>query len=60
MNYCIVAFAVVIIIATIQWYIDGKKNFHGPKIDLDALQEGEVIAIDPKTSSEEDRTKLDA
>lgn len=33
MNYCIVAFAIVIIISVIQWFIDGRKNFHGPYID---------------------------
>jgi choline transport protein len=61
MNYCIVAFAIVVIIATIQWFVDGKKNFHGPKIDLAALQEGEVGAIDPMTSTEgEEEKKIDA
>lgn len=60
MNYCIVAFAIVIIIATVQWFVDGKKNFHGPKVDLAALQEGEVVTIDPTPSSElEDSKKLD-
>ena len=62
MNYCIVAFAIVIIIATVQWFIDGKKNFHGPKIDLAALQEGEVMTIDPTSASseQEDGRKLEA
>jgi choline transport protein len=57
MNYCIVAFAIVIIIATVQWFIDGKRNFHGPKIDLAALQEGEVVAIDASTSSDPEDAK---
>jgi choline transport protein len=62
MNYCIVAFAIVIIIATVQWFIDGRKNFHGPKIDLAALQEGEVVTIDPTSASseQEDGRKLEA
>jgi choline transport protein len=60
MNYCIVAFAIVIIIATIQWVIDGRKNFHGPQIDLAALKEGEVIAIDPTTSGSMEEKKLEA
>jgi len=47
MNYCIVAFAIVIIIATIQWFVDGKKNFSGPQIDLEILKEGGVVAVDP-------------
>jgi len=43
MNYCIVAFAILLIISTIQWFVDGRKNFTGPKIDLEALQHGRVM-----------------
>lgn len=25
--------------------MDGRKNFHGPKIDLDALAEGEIMGM---------------
>lgn len=35
MNYCIVAFAVVIIISLIQWILDGRKSYSGPKVDID-------------------------
>lgn len=35
MNYCIVAFAIVLIISMIQWFVDGRKNYTGPQIDLD-------------------------
>ncbi|KAL8816726.1 MAG: hypothetical protein Q9223_004308, partial [Gallowayella weberi] len=38
MNYCIVAFAVVLVISTFQWFVDGSKNFKGPSVDLDVLQ----------------------
>ncbi|KAJ5141720.1 hypothetical protein N7526_002715 [Penicillium atrosanguineum] len=34
MNYCIVAFAVIIIISAFQWFVDGRKNYTGPRIDL--------------------------
>ncbi|KAJ5600478.1 hypothetical protein N7450_001545 [Penicillium hetheringtonii] len=39
MNYCVAAFAVIIIISAFQWVVDGRKNFTGPRIDLaiDAL-----------------------
>ncbi|KAL9094137.1 MAG: hypothetical protein Q9165_003552 [Trypethelium subeluteriae] len=30
MNYCVVAFGIVLIVATIQWFVDGRKNFSGP------------------------------
>jgi choline transport protein len=45
MNYCIVAFAIVIIISITQWYVDGKKNYTGPKLDVDAMKSGEVVGL---------------
>ncbi|KAL8724649.1 MAG: hypothetical protein Q9181_006734 [Wetmoreana brouardii] len=38
MNYCIVAFAIVLIISTFQWFVDGRKNFKGPQVDAEVLQ----------------------
>jgi len=35
MNYCIVAFAIIILISGIQWIVDGRKNFEGPRITID-------------------------
>ncbi|KAJ5612272.1 hypothetical protein N7510_005466 [Penicillium lagena] len=34
MNYCIAAFAVIIMISVFQWVVDGRKNFTGPRVDL--------------------------
>ncbi|KAL2037835.1 hypothetical protein N7G274_009309 [Stereocaulon virgatum] len=34
MNYCIVAFFIVIVISVIQWFVDGRKNYKGPQIEL--------------------------
>ena len=44
-DYCIVAFTIVLIISTVQWFVDGRKNFKGPRMDLDVLQRG-VSAAD--------------
>lgn len=38
MNYCIVAFAIVLMISVIQWFVDGRKNYKGPKIEIDMSQ----------------------
>ncbi|KAL1584719.1 hypothetical protein WHR41_06852 [Cladosporium halotolerans] len=35
MNYCIVAFAIVLLISVAQWLIDGRKNYRGPKVEVD-------------------------
>jgi choline transport protein len=52
MNYCIVAFAIVIIISISQWYVDGKKNYTGPKLDVDAMKNGQVVGLAPEPSNE--------
>ncbi|PSR82853.1 amino acid/polyamine transporter I [Coniella lustricola] len=45
MNYAVVPFGVVLVIATIQWIFDGRKNYEGPHIDADALSKGIVEGI---------------
>jgi len=42
MNYCIVAFAIVLIISIVQWFVDGRKNFHGPQINAESIKHGEI------------------
>jgi len=32
MNYCIAAFAAVILVASVQWVVDSRKTFKGPKV----------------------------
>ncbi len=60
MNYCIVAFGIILAIATVQWVIDGRKNYTGPHIDEDALMHGEVEGItgaEGDSMTETDRPK---
>ena len=33
-DYCVVAFFIVLVISTVQWFLDGRKNFKGPKVEL--------------------------
>lgn len=33
-DYCIVAFAIIILISVFQWIVDGRKNFTGPRVNL--------------------------
>lgn len=49
MNYCIVAFAIVFIISMIQWFVDGRKNYTGPKANL---EESMLVAINGVDRSE--------
>ena len=45
MNYCVAAFGIILLISTIQWFVDGRKNYHGPQIDMEAMRKGEVIGV---------------
>lgn len=33
-DYCIAAFAIILIISVFQWIVDGRKNFTGPRVNL--------------------------
>ncbi|KAB8206117.1 amino acid/polyamine transporter I [Aspergillus parasiticus] len=37
MNYCVAAFGIILVISTFQWVVDGRKNFTGPRADVDIL-----------------------
>lgn len=51
MNYCVAAFAIVLIVSVIQWFVDGRKNYTGPKIDIEALKQGEIVGMAPTESN---------
>ncbi|KAI9683763.1 MAG: hypothetical protein M1822_005953 [Bathelium mastoideum] len=56
MNYCVVAFGIVLIIATIQWFVDGRKNFAGPVseevlVATRSAEVGEKEIVDGEASS---------
>jgi choline transport protein len=46
-----VVFFIILIISIIQWYVDGKRNYTGPKVDIEQLQNGEVVGIAPVASN---------
>ncbi|RDA91838.1 hypothetical protein CP533_3657 [Ophiocordyceps camponoti-saundersi (nom. inval.)] len=39
MNYCVVAFAIVIVVSVFQWVVDGQKNFVGPRLNFETSHE---------------------
>jgi choline transport protein len=57
MNYCVVAFAIWLIISMVQWFLDGKKNYTGPSIDMKAMQGGEVMGM--AADSNESRSEME-
>lgn len=46
MNYCIVAFGVILIIAGGTWIIDGRKSYKGPAVDIQGMFHGNVDGLD--------------
>lgn len=46
-DYCVVAFGIVLIISLLQWVVDGRKNFTGPRVSLDELSQGVTIGQAP-------------
>jgi choline transport protein len=48
-----VVFFIILVISIVQWFIDGKKNFIGPRVNVDVLQNGEVQGMAPVFSSEQ-------
>jgi len=61
MNYCVVAFGIILFISTFQWLIDGRKNFTGPRCDvgieiLEAMRSNDQNMSEsrhPKTTEDE-------
>lgn len=43
-DYCVAAFGIILIISTFQWIIDGRKNYTGPRIDVEVVPA--VAAVD--------------
>lgn len=50
MNYCVAAFAIVLVVSVIQWIVDGRKNYTGPRLDVEALKKGEIVGMAPVES----------
>ena len=31
----------------VQWFVDGRKNFTGPRVNIESMVNGEVQGMDP-------------
>jgi len=51
MNYCVAAFAIVFVVSVIQWFVDGRKNYKGPRLDVEALKRGSIVGMAPDESN---------
>ncbi|KAI0008356.1 amino acid/polyamine transporter I [Xylariaceae sp. FL0662B] len=46
MNYCVVAFGVILLIAVTTWIFDGRKHYTGPHVDVEGLIQGNVKGME--------------
>ena len=57
MNYSIVAFGVVLVIAGLQWIFDGRKNYVGPQAESHTLTDQEIGSSEQDTSMPESKAE---
>lgn len=46
MNYCIVAFGVILLISGATWFLDGRKHYTGPSLDVEGMLNGKVEGME--------------
>jgi choline transport protein len=39
MNYCVVAFGIIMIVSALQWIFDGRKTYQGPRVTLEVIDQ---------------------
>lgn len=54
-DYCVAAFGIVLVISVFQWIVDGRKNFTGPRVNLDGLAQGVPVGEAPMEFSSEEK-----
>lgn len=37
LDYCVAVFGIVFLVSIFQWFVDGRKNFTGPRMDVDII-----------------------
>jgi hypothetical protein len=57
-DYCVAAFGIILIVSTFQWIVDGRKNFTGPRVDVDVLA-GVIEEVPTHTEATDTNTKHD-
>ncbi|ETN39013.1 uncharacterized protein HMPREF1541_07055 [Cyphellophora europaea CBS 101466] len=53
MNYCIVAFGIILIISVVQWFVDGRRNYKGPYVDPEVLEQADTDVVGVGLTSEQ-------
>ena len=59
MNYCVVAFGIIFIVAVLQWILDSRKTYKGPKIEIDDAVLVAPPSAEPGAASSPSEEKTD-
>lgn len=54
MNYCVVVFALILGVSAVQWWVDGRRNFKGPRVEEGAVRNAEVEVLGVAVSGEDE------
>lgn len=60
MNYCIAAFGIVFAISMVQWLIDGRKNFTGPRMQVEDIVVAQILPTEGTVEEAKGSQKLGA
>jgi choline transport protein len=61
MNYAVAAFGVILLISGMTWIFDGRKNYSGPRLDVEGLVAGKTEGFEPVLEVQHDsETALEA
>lgn len=55
MNYAVVILAFVMLVATVYWYIKGKKYYTGPRVTAHVVDGGVVLTEDNEKLSDSEK-----
>lgn len=61
MNYCIVAFGVILLIACLTWLFDGRKHYVGPHIQISGMLHGgaeDLAGVSPQYSPSKPESEM--
>lgn len=50
MNYCVVAFLVMVLVAGGTWVFGGNKKYAGPYIEIEGVHSDNVVGLNPVQS----------
>lgn len=59
MNYAIVAFGVILLIAGTTWMLDGRKHYKGPGLDVEGMLAGKVEGMDTSRNDSAEKAETE-